>query len=107
MPMYEYNCPVCGNFEVVQKFSDEPLTACPSCQKDGKQSAVTKLISTPSFHVKGSGWYKTDYSSGGMSSPAKPAATTAASSSEGSESTSKESLKTVPSKPCGSGCGCH
>ncbi len=105
MPMYEYNCPVCGNFEVVQKFSDEPLVACPNCQKDGKQSAVTKLISTPSFHLKGSGWYKTDYSSGGMSSPAKPSATTSAETS--SETKSKDSLKTVPSKPCCSGCGCH
>ena len=56
MPIYEYRCGSCGEFEVMQKMSDKPLTRCPTCR--GK---VTKLISSTSFQLKGSGWYVTDY----------------------------------------------
>lgn len=56
MPLYEYECPSCGTFEVIQKFSDAALTQCPTCQ-----SAVEKLISASAFHLKGAGWYITDY----------------------------------------------
>jgi predicted nucleic acid-binding Zn ribbon protein len=40
----------------LQKFSDPPLTDCPHCK--GK---LKKLMSLNSFHLKGSGWYVTDY----------------------------------------------
>jgi len=56
MPIYEYRCRKCGEFEVTQRITDTALTRCPSCR--GK---VTKLISNTSFHLKGSGWYVTDY----------------------------------------------
>jgi putative FmdB family regulatory protein len=56
MPIYEYLCRKCGEFEVTQRITDSPLTRCPACR--GK---VTKLISNTSFHLKGSGWYVTDY----------------------------------------------
>jgi putative FmdB family regulatory protein len=56
VPLYEYQCPACGNFEVIQKFSDAPLSACPTCGQ-----GVSKLPSAPAFHLKGSGWYLTDY----------------------------------------------
>jgi putative FmdB family regulatory protein len=57
MPIYEYRCHKCRKtFEVMQKFSDQPLSRCPSCS--GK---VSKLISNCSFQLKGSGWYVTDY----------------------------------------------
>jgi putative FmdB family regulatory protein len=57
MPVYEYECSQCGEIEeVIQKFSDEPLTTCRHCA--GK---LVKLISQSSFHLKGSGWYVTDY----------------------------------------------
>jgi putative FmdB family regulatory protein len=46
--------------EVFQKFSDPPLTKCEQCK--GK---VHKLISQSSFHLKGTGWYVTDYASKG------------------------------------------
>ena len=64
MPLYEYQCPTCGRFELVQKFSDAPLTVCPTCQ-----APVEKLLSAPAFHLKGTGWYVTDYAkkSGGES----------------------------------------
>jgi len=57
MPIYEYKCAQCGTVvEAIQKFSDRPLTTCSNCS--GK---LQKLISQSSFHLKGSGWYVTDY----------------------------------------------
>ncbi|MBM3780288.1 MAG: hypothetical protein FJW29_01245 [Acidobacteria bacterium] len=71
MPLYEYQCEACGHrFEVIQKFSDAPLTQCPTCA-----GPVAKLLSSPAIQFKGSGWYITDYarsgSSGGNVSPGK------------------------------------
>lgn len=60
MPIYEYQCAKCSHkFEVLQKMSDDPVTVCPVC----KEPAVKRLISAAAFHLKGSGWYKTDYGS--------------------------------------------
>lgn len=59
MPLYEYKCEKCQNvFEVMQKFSDEPLKECtnPECK-----GSVQKLMSMNSFSLKGTGWYSTDY----------------------------------------------
>jgi len=63
MPIYEYLCKTCGEFEVTQRITDRPLTRCPTCQKK-----VTKLISNTSFHLKGTGWYATDYAGKGSAS---------------------------------------
>jgi putative FmdB family regulatory protein len=57
MPLYEYECLNCGKrTEVLQRFDDAPLAACPSCGGE-----VKKLISSPAFQFKGTGWYVTDY----------------------------------------------
>jgi putative FmdB family regulatory protein len=57
MPIYEYECTRCGSVEeIFQKISDKPLTKCKKCS--GK---LHKLISQSSFHLKGTGWYATDY----------------------------------------------
>jgi putative FmdB family regulatory protein len=56
MPLYEYQCDVCGRFEKIVKFSDPPLEACPTC--GGK---IQKLFSSPAIQFKGSGFYITDY----------------------------------------------
>ena len=67
MPIYEYKCSSCGKtMEIMQKFSDKPFTKCPSCS--GK---LAKLISNCSFHLKGSGWYVTDYKKNGTSKKEK------------------------------------
>ena len=67
MPIYEYACLKCGKtHEVMQKFSDEPLTKCSDCGGELK-----KLISNTSFVLKGSGWYVTDYPSSGRKSGTK------------------------------------
>ena len=64
MPIYEYECTKCGKIsEVWQQMSDKPLKKCQYCS--GK---VQKLISRSSFHLKGSGWYATDYSGKSASS---------------------------------------
>jgi len=57
MPIYEYECSRCGVFEVMQGITEEPLKTCPHC----KRCKVKKLISESTFHLKGSGWYATDY----------------------------------------------
>jgi putative FmdB family regulatory protein len=57
MPLYEYLCEACGHrFENIQKFSDLPLEKCPKCG-----GHVHKMQAAPAFHLKGSGWYATDY----------------------------------------------
>jgi putative FmdB family regulatory protein len=57
MPIYEYECTRCGaTDEVFQKLADKPLQKCKHC--NGK---LHKLISQSSFHLKGTGWYVTDY----------------------------------------------
>ena len=57
MPIYEYECTECGKIEeVIQKFSDSPLSTCRHCS-----GSLHKLISQSAFHLKGSGWYVTDY----------------------------------------------
>ena len=56
MPIYEYACPKCGEFETTQRITEPPLKKCPTCK-----SKVQKLISSTSFQLKGSGWYATDY----------------------------------------------
>jgi putative FmdB family regulatory protein len=62
MPLYEYKCQSCGKtFEVIQKFSDDPLKTHPECG-----GTVEKLFSAPAFHLKGTGWYATDYGKGGV-----------------------------------------
>ena len=58
MPIYEYECVACGHtFEAMQSFKDEALLDCPVC----KEPALKKLVSTSAFHLKGSGWYVTDF----------------------------------------------
>lgn len=73
MPLYEYKCDKCGDvFEVMQKFSDEPLTVHSKCG-----GVVHRLLSAPALQFKGSGWYVTDYArSGGAESKKKDGAET-------------------------------
>jgi len=64
MPTYQYVCTECGEpLEVVQKFSDDPLTVCPACQ-----GRLRKVFSPVGVVFKGSGFYKTDSRSSSSSS---------------------------------------
>ena len=61
MPIYEYKCSKCEHqFEIIQRFSDNPLESCPKCD----QKSIKKLVSAPSFRLKGGGWYETDFKTG-------------------------------------------
>jgi putative FmdB family regulatory protein len=90
MPLYEYRCEACGHqFEKIQRFSDDPISVCPSCG----QGPVVKLLSSPAIQFKGSGWYITDYARKGQSDQGS-----AKSSNDASGAESKES-KPADSKP--------
>ena len=60
MPIYEYRCEKCGEFEETQRITDPPLDRCPTCRRK-----VRRLISSTSFQLKGGGWYVTDYARAG------------------------------------------
>jgi putative FmdB family regulatory protein len=90
VPLYEYQCETCGRFELIRKFSDEPVSACPTCGKP-----VQKLLSAPAIQFKGTGWYITDYarknSTGAGKSDGAPA--TSDSSKSDSKADTKDSGK--------------
>lgn len=61
MPIFDYQCQACGHeFETIQKVSDAALTECPQCGKP----ELKKMVSAPSFRLKGGGWYETDFKKG-------------------------------------------
>jgi putative FmdB family regulatory protein len=117
MPIYEYRCSACGHeLEALQKLSDPLLLACPECGKP----ALNKLVTAAGFHLKGSGWYATDFKGSGS----KPAAKAAGAKDGGSKpaeskTESKESktdskssaTETTSSSSsaggCGGKCACH
>ena len=93
MPLYEYECEVCGKrFERIHKFSDPPMTVCVHCGK----SPVRKLFSSPAIQFKGSGFYITDYAKK-SSSEAGSKSTTEGEGSKDSKD-SKDSKETKESK---------
>lgn len=67
MPLYEYECARTGKrFEVIQRFSDAPLTRCPECDQHPEcEGEAKKLLSAPAIQFKGAGWYVNDYGKGG------------------------------------------
>ncbi len=71
MPTYEYKCTFGHEFEEVQKITDDALTVCPvKISHDHVcEAEVRRLISGGSFILKGSGWAKDGYSSGGEKKP--------------------------------------
>ena len=97
MPTYQYQCTECGeSLEAVQKFSDEALTECPSCQ-----GRLRKVFSAVGVVFKGSGFYRTD--SRGSSSSSTPAAKSGdSSSSTSSTSSSSSSASSSSSSSSGS-----
>ena len=61
MPIYEYACTHCEHaLDALQKVADAPLVDCPECGKP----ALKRLLSAPSFRLKGQGWYETDFKKG-------------------------------------------
>lgn len=92
MPLYEYQCDVCGHrFEVIQKFADAPRDTCPSCG-----GAVKKLLSSPAIQFKGSGWYITDYARSGKTEGEGPAAAKSEGGGAGPEAKADSKGETKP-----------
>ncbi|MBU4449496.1 MAG: zinc ribbon domain-containing protein [Proteobacteria bacterium] len=93
MPIYEYQCAACGQVvERWQKISDSPLAECPGCG-----GSLHKIISSCAFHLKGSGWYVTDYAGKNAASGAGDngdSAKAAGDSSSGSEAAPADAPKT-------------
>jgi len=60
VPTYEYACTDCGDkSEVVQRFSDDPLTICTECG-----GRLRKVFSPVGIVFKGSGFYRNDSRNG-------------------------------------------
>ncbi len=84
MPIYEYRCSSCGfQKEYLKKVSDPIMTVCPECNKQ----TFSKMLTAAGFHLKGSGWYATDFRNSG----AKPAAKTG--SKDAAKTDGKETAK--------------
>jgi putative FmdB family regulatory protein len=95
MPIYEYRCTACGHeLESLQKFSDAPLSVCPACETP----SLTKLVSAAGFHLKGSGWYATDFKGSG-----KPAAGKSGGDKSAAASSEAKSDSAAPAPACGGG----
>ncbi len=96
MPIYEYECDECGHhMEALQKITDQPLTECDACHS----SKLKKLISHSTFHLKGTGWYVTDYASksGANHNVAKEKSSDAGGKATASASTTEKGDKKTPS----------
>lgn len=89
MPIYEYKCQSCHRtLEFIQKFSDPLLTECPDCQ-----GTLEKIVSSPHFELKGTGWYVTDF----KNTDKKPVES--AKPSEETKTTTEKSSEKTPEKP--------
>jgi len=99
MPIYEYDCPKCGVVEVMQKITEDPLKRCPNCR-----CKVKRLISLNNFHLKGSGWYATDYAgkNGGNGTASKKSESEKDSGvDKTSEKPAKKTSKAAETQPAG------
>jgi putative FmdB family regulatory protein len=90
MPLYEYQCDACAHrFEVIQKYSDAPVSVCPKCG-----GAVKKLLSSPAIQFKGTGWYITDYARAGKSDGGNSSDSSGEKKSDGGEKSKPAESKT-------------
>jgi putative FmdB family regulatory protein len=95
MPIYEYRCDNGHTFEVMQKMTDDPVSACSTCE-----APVQRVFHPVAVHFKGKGFYNTDYGTkrrqrelerSGKSGADKTEASSSSSSSESSSSSSSSS----------------
>jgi putative FmdB family regulatory protein len=91
VPTYEYACSTCGNhIEVVQRFSDEPLSVCGVCG-----GSLRKVFHPAGILFKGSGFYATDSRRSAKKST-ESGSTSSTGSSDGGSSESKKAEKPAP-----------
>jgi len=101
MPIFDYKCEACGHtFDVLQKAGEGPLRKCPECGK----LKLKKQLAAPNFHLKGSGWYKTDFKDGPTKKAPEGSASTSTDKTEGKTEAKADgdkkghSLDTAPEK---------
>lgn len=96
MPIYEYACRSCGHeLEQLQKMSDPHLTTCPACQAE----SLVRKVSAAGFRLAGSGWYETDFKSGGKRNLAAGDSKGAADSKPSADKPAAAKPSAAPSKP--------
>ena len=95
MPIYEYRCPNGHTFEVFQRMSDAPVTACEVCGA----SPVEKLLFPVAVHFKGSGFYSTDYGRGSRKAAKEGESSTSSTDGSGSGTSSEKPASPSDSKP--------
>ncbi|MEE8541277.1 MAG: zinc ribbon domain-containing protein [Desulfobacterales bacterium] len=94
MPIYEYECTKCGQIEeALQKFSDKPLKKCTHCG-----AKLQKLMSQSTFHLKGTGWYVTDYANKSKSDPTAVKKGSTSTANKTGNSSSTDTKKAKPAK---------
>lgn len=94
MPTYEYQCKTCRqHFERVQRFSDAPVTECPSCGGE-----VRRVIYPAGVIFKGTGWYKTDSRKGGDGEAKTSGSETKAETTSGSTDSAAKSAESKPAE---------
>lgn len=99
MPIYEYRCSACGfQKEYLQRMSDGPLTDCPECRKP----TLGKMVTAAGFHLKGSGWYATDFKNSSSGSGKAPDKGATATPDKASDSSKKEGASSAQ-PACGAG----
>ena len=100
MPTYSYRCTECDTaFDIQQAFTDDALTACPTCQ-----GRLRKVYNSIGVTFNGSGFYRTDSrpaaKSEGAGSSGGSGSDSGSSGSSGSSSSSepKPSSSPAPAK---------
>ncbi|MDO9559583.1 MAG: zinc ribbon domain-containing protein [Syntrophales bacterium] len=97
MPIYEYKCKKCGKeYEIFQRITASDRTSCKFCK-----GPAQKLISRTTFHLKGSGWYATDY--GGKKAPAVETTSAAESSAASTSDSTPDTSDKMPDATAKSG----
>jgi putative FmdB family regulatory protein len=102
VPIYEYRCSNGHQFEVMQRFSDPPVSECDECG-----APVQKVLTAPAIHFKGSGFHNTDYGRGkasrnGEGGEGKSGGESSASSSSSGESSGAAASTSSPGSSSGS-----
>ncbi len=99
MPLYEYQCESClKKTEVIQSFSEPPLSVCESCG-----GPLKRLLSPPAVQFKGSGWYVSDYGRKGGESKSAEATKPEKESKEKGTETKAEGKSETPAPAAKSG----
>ena len=104
MPIFDYHCAACGHtFDVLQKVGEGALRKCPQCGK----LKLQKQMAAPNFHLKGSGWYKTDFRDKSAKKDGDKAAAKSADSAEGKAEGDKKghTLDSGPAHTHSADCG--